>query len=133
MHEINPLTFARQLTLFYEDYWDKVAPVDLMDTKRHSDTATPIGTLYDNFNRLTEWVKSVILTEVDPGRRKSLVKTFLVIAEVPNYISMTQSPQHLKDLRNFAGLFSVMLGLSAAQVLKVNNHKDRYTFQVTGP
>lgn len=51
MHEVNPSIFARQLTMFYEDYWDKVAPVDLLDPKRQSDPTSPIGTLYDSFNR----------------------------------------------------------------------------------
>lgn len=55
MHEINPVTFAKQLTLFNEDYWNKVAPLDLLDPKRQADVATPIGTLYDNFNRFEIW------------------------------------------------------------------------------
>jgi hypothetical protein len=57
--------FARQLTLYHEDYWDKVSPLDLIDTNRHADPNTPIGILIDNFNRITDWVKSIIVTEVN--------------------------------------------------------------------
>lgn len=80
-YETDPAHFARQLTLYHEDYWDKVSPLDLLQPSRHSDTSTPIGkilillnfleilisntgSVINSFNKLTEWVKSVILTEV---------------------------------------------------------------------
>ncbi|TPX39964.1 hypothetical protein SeLEV6574_g06897 [Synchytrium endobioticum] len=113
--EIDPLEFARQMTLMEMKGFVKIQPVEFMK-KAWSDKQNPVSVNIRNMislsNKITGWVASNILAERDIKRRSTRVKHFIMIAE------------RCRALNNFNTLMSVLAGLQSAPIHRLKRTWD---------
>ncbi|KAF2762857.1 ras GEF [Pseudovirgaria hyperparasitica] len=110
--DIDPLEFARQLTIIESRLYGKVKPAECLNkiwhTKKTDDgepkTAVNVHALILHSNRLTNWVAQMILTQQDVKKRVVVIKHFVNVAE------------KCRTLNNFSTVTSILCALSTAPV-----------------
>jgi len=105
--------FAEQLTLFHYNIFQRISSAELLKPKSGKMmNNTSLGFFIQQFNVLSLWVKSTILTEGDLKKRRTTCKRLIDVCET------------LKEVRNFTGLFAIMAGLSSVSVQKLKDTWD---------
>lgn len=87
--DIDPIEFARQLTIIESKLYGKIKPVECLaktwEKKGKSDnhdTAPNVQALILHSNQLTNWVAEMILAQGDMKKRVAVIKHFVSIADV---------------------------------------------------
>jgi son of sevenless len=92
--DVEPLEFARQLTILESKLYGKIKPVECLDktwTKKAtngSDHAPNVKALILHSNQLTNWVAEMILQYPEVKKRVMIIKHFVAIADVSFSLSM---------------------------------------------
>ena len=89
--DLDPLETARQLTLIEMSIFMKIAPLELMkqewSKKNGTSTAVNIRAMTTMSTRITGWVICTILQEADLKRRALILKYFIKVGEVSQYLT----------------------------------------------
>lgn len=87
--DIDPLEFARQLTIIESRLYSKVRPVECLNKTwqkkvptGNSEPAANVKSLILHSNQLTNWVAEMILTQTDVKKRVVVIKHFVNVADV---------------------------------------------------
>lgn len=86
--DIDPMEFARQLTIIESKLYGKIKPVECLaktwekKAKSDSDTAPNVQSLILHSNQLTNWVAEMILQHAEVKKRVVVIKHFVAIADV---------------------------------------------------
>ena len=87
--DIDPVEFARQLTIIESNLYGKIKPTECLDktwqkklAKDEPDPASNVKALILHSNQLTNWVAQMILTQSDVKRRVVVIKHFVAVADV---------------------------------------------------
>eukprot|EP01130_Rhizamoeba_saxonica_P010296 TRINITY_DN4212_c0_g1_i2.p1 TRINITY_DN4212_c0_g1~~TRINITY_DN4212_c0_g1_i2.p1 ORF type:complete len:425 (-),score=60.47 TRINITY_DN4212_c0_g1_i2:111-1385(-) len=114
MTTINPLELARQITLLnYESLSNlKLSELDFKSWKNVNVESFTIDTIIEQSNRLSQWAKTEILTYPYPNGRIIVLKNMIKLA------------QHLKEMDNYMGMISIILGLTDSTITRVTQIWD---------
>lgn len=135
--DIDPLEFARQLTIVESKLYGKIKPVECLDktwqkkAKEGQPEPSPnVKSLILHSNQLTNWVAEMILGQADVKKRSAVIKHFVSIADV-SYIELYPSNtkflsrsanlrQKCRSLNNFSTLTSIVSALGTAPILRLS-------------
>ena len=113
--DIDPLEFARQLTVIESKLYGKIKPTECLNKtwqkkfkEGDPDPAENVKALILHSNQLTNWVAQMILTQQDVKRRVVVIKHFVTIAD------------KCRALNNFSCLTSIMSALGSAPIHRLN-------------
>lgn len=113
--DIDPLEFARQLTIIESKLYGKIKPTECLNKtwqkklkEGEPDPAENVKALILHSNQLTNWVAQMILTQQDVKRRVVVIKHFVTIAD------------KCRALNNFSCLTSIMSALGSAPIHRLN-------------
>ena len=113
--DIDPLEFARQLTIIESKLYGKIKPTECLNktwqkkiNDGDADPAENVKALILHSNQLTNWVAQMILTQQDVKRRVVVIKHFVTIAD------------KCRGLNNFSCLTSIMSALGSAPIHRLN-------------
>lgn len=111
--DIDPEELARQLAIFEANLYNRVKPVDCLDTAwSRSDPASGanIKAMILTSNRMAAWVAQAILTHMEAKKRAQVMKYFLQVADVSRTTGLV-------SLALTSKLISVPTALSPVQQL----------------
>lgn len=87
--DIDPLEFARQLTIIESRLYSKIRPTECLNktwqkkiATNESEPAGNVKSLILHSNQLTNWVAEMILTQTDVKKRVVVIKHFITVADV---------------------------------------------------
>jgi len=87
--DIDPLEFARQLTIIESRLYGKIKPPECLNkiwqkktVSQDTEPAANVKSLILHSNRLTNWVAEMILMQQDIKKRVAVIKHFVTVAEV---------------------------------------------------
>lgn len=91
--DIDPLELARQLTILEADVFRSSASYELLkkawSDKENPSAAPTIRRMIEISNQITFWVASAVLREKDVKKRGSIMKHFILIADVSSLFSIS--------------------------------------------
>ncbi|KAL9650385.1 hypothetical protein ABK040_016452 [Willaertia magna] len=104
----DPLEFARQLTLIEYKFFSKIEPKEFLSgawgkTSKY-ELATNIAYLTDRWNKMTQYIACVVLSNDDVKIRKKYITKFIEIADA------------LREIKNFHAVTEILSGLSNVSV-----------------
>lgn len=109
--DIDPVEFARQLTIIESSFYNKVKPQECLNKTWQRKVEGPgigpaanVKALILHSNQLTNWVAQMILTQQDLKKRVNVMKHFIAIADKCFAIS------------NFSTLTSIISALATAPI-----------------
>ena len=103
---------ARQLTLMEYDLLRMVTVTGLLDyvvIKRKTPAAERVRDVIQHFNKISDWISTEIVKEVDDDKRIFLLKQFIFLGKT------------LLEINNINGIMEVWSGLNSAPVRKVQS------------
>lgn len=112
--EIDPLEFARQLTIVESRLYGKIKPVECLEKiweKKDDETggrAPNVRTLILHSNQVTNCVAEMILSHSELKKRANVIKHFVAIAD------------KCRSLNNFSSLTAIVSALGTAPILRLN-------------
>ncbi|GAB7339223.1 hypothetical protein MBLNU457_5880t1 [Dothideomycetes sp. NU457] len=113
--DIDPLEFARQLTIIESRLYCKIKPTECLNktwqkklAEGEADPASNVKALILHSNQLTNWVAQMILTQADVKRRQVVIKQFVSIAD------------KCRALNNFSTLTSIISALGTAPIHRLS-------------
>jgi son of sevenless-like protein len=83
--DIEPEELARQLALFEANLYNRILPVDCLDTawsRSNPENGANIKAMINTSNRMAAWVAQAILIHIDAKKRAQVMKYFLQVADV---------------------------------------------------
>ena len=101
---------ARQLTLIEHELYRQVTVTGLLDyviTKRKNSGAEKVREVIVHFNKISDWISSEIVKEVDDDKRVFLLKQYVFLGKM------------LQEINNMNGMMEMWSGLNSAPVRKV--------------
>jgi len=112
LFQIDPLEFARQMTLRDEEIYRKIKPRELMNQAySQKDVAQIISPnvvqLIQRFNSMSAWVQAAIVKETQFKRRKKTLSRFIKIAS------------KLREIKNFHSMMAIVLGVMSPPVSRL--------------
>ncbi|KAI7828926.1 ras guanine nucleotide exchange factor domain-containing protein [Gamsiella multidivaricata] len=108
--EIDPLEFARQLTIMEAAVYNKIRPVECLAKAWTSDDpevaakAVNIKKMIETSNLLSNWINELVLSEKEIRKRVLVIRHLVLIAE------------KLRQLNNFSVLSAAMAALSLSPI-----------------
>ena len=109
--DIDPLEFARQLTVIESRLYAKIRPVECLNKTWQKkiptgdpEPATNVKSLILHSNQLTNWVAEMILTQTDVKKRVVVIKHFVNVAD------------KCRSFNNFSTLTSIISALGTAPI-----------------
>ncbi|EWC48563.1 hypothetical protein DRE_01785 [Drechslerella stenobrocha 248] len=109
--DIDPLEFARQLTIIESRAYTKIKPIECLGKAWSKpspadapDPAENVKAMILNSNQLTNWVAEMILNQPEVKKRVVVIKHFIAVAE------------KCKFLNNFSTLTAIISALSTAPI-----------------
>ncbi|KAK5081926.1 cell division cycle-related protein [Exophiala xenobiotica] len=112
---IDPLEFARQLTIVESRLYGRIKPVECLEKiwerKEHDETggrAPNVRALILHSNQVTNCVAEMILNNTEVKKRVGVVKRFVEIAD------------KCRTLNNFSSLTAIVSALGTAPILRLN-------------
>lgn len=121
--DIDPVEFARQLTIIESSLYSKVKPTECLNKTWHrkdeADVAPNIKALILHSNQLTNWVAELILTQSDVKKRVVVIKHFVSVAD------------KCRQLNNFSTLTSIISALGTAPIHRLNRTWVQVTARTT--
>ncbi|KAK6350152.1 hypothetical protein TWF696_006396 [Orbilia brochopaga] len=110
--DIDPLEFARQLTIIESRAYTKIKPIECLGkawSKPSPSDSTPdpaenVKAMILNSNQLTNWVAEMILNQPEVKKRVVVIKHFIAVAE------------KCRSLNNFSTLTAIISALSTAPI-----------------
>ena len=109
--DVDPLEFARQLTIIEAKSYAKLKVVECLSkgwskqpTAGAPDPAQNIRAIITQSNQLTNWVAEMILTQPEPRKRVLVIKHFIAVAE------------KCRSLNNFSTLTAILAALQTASI-----------------
>ncbi|KAL6070206.1 Ral guanine nucleotide dissociation stimulator [Balamuthia mandrillaris] len=106
--EVNPLEFARQLTILEFQCFVKIQPKECMglawSKKDKQEKAPNVLFFIESFNRISKWVVSQILAEEALKQRAKVLEHFIQIL------------LHCKELQNYNAMMEINAGLHSSSV-----------------
>lgn len=110
---IHAMELARQITLMEFEVFAGIRSSELLNvawTSKHKERDAPNICLYTSrFNKMSNWISSLILKEKSAGDRAVLIEYFLVVQ------------RNLANINNFAGVFEIQAALSSAHISRLEN------------
>ncbi|KAI9713072.1 MAG: hypothetical protein M1820_001057 [Bogoriella megaspora] len=113
--DIDPVEFARQLTIIESNLYGKVKPTECLNktwqrkvNKDEADPAANVKAVILHSNQLTNWVAQMILAQGDVKRRVVVIKHFVTVAD------------KCRALNNFSTLTSIISALGTAPIHRLN-------------
>ncbi|OJD12860.1 hypothetical protein AJ78_06610 [Emergomyces pasteurianus Ep9510] len=113
--DIDPLEFARQLTIIESRLYAKIKPTECLNktwqkklAPDEPDPAANVKALILHSNQLTNWVAEMILHQQDVKRRVVVIKHFVLIAE------------RCRAMNNYSTLTSIISALGTAPVHRLS-------------
>lgn len=122
--QTQPDTFARQLAIMELNLFQRIEPHELhmwvksSEKAKRAKAAPNMLRLTNNFNRMTAWVATEIVTTANPKQRISTLKRFILVA------------QYCLKYKNYQGLLEVMLGMQDTAVARLSAWRalpEKYT------
>eukprot|EP01119_Soliformovum_irregulare_P012562 TRINITY_DN326_c0_g1_i5.p1 TRINITY_DN326_c0_g1~~TRINITY_DN326_c0_g1_i5.p1 ORF type:complete len:1012 (+),score=277.58 TRINITY_DN326_c0_g1_i5:1134-4169(+) len=117
LFDIDPIEFARHLTIIESDYFRAIASKELLTntwTKSTMGDSSPhLLTFITHFNQISCWVSYLVVKEASLKKRANLIIRFLKIAK------------ECMNLNNFNAVFEITSGLQQAAV-----HRLRKTWEI---
>jgi hypothetical protein len=122
--QTQPDTFARQLAIMELNLFQRIEPHEMhmwvksSDKAKRAKAAPNLLRLTNNFNRMTAWVATEIVTTANPKQRISTLKRFILVA------------QYCLKYKNYQGLLEVMLGMQDTCVSRLSAWRalpEKYT------
>jgi hypothetical protein len=112
LFQIDPLEFARQMTLRDEEVYKRIKPRELMNQaysqKDIAHIVSPnVIQLIQRFNKISEWVQTAIVKETQYKRRKTTLSRFIKIAG------------KLREINNFHSMMAIVLGIESPPVSRL--------------
>jgi son of sevenless-like protein len=108
---IDPLEIARQLTLIDERMFQSITPSEVLNqawTKPKKAELSPnICAINNQYNIIVNWVKTEILSELDPNTRKLISEKFLEVID------------HLRELNNYNGMYEIVSAIDSSPVWRL--------------
>eukprot|EP01129_Flabellula_baltica_P008897 TRINITY_DN3560_c0_g1_i1.p1 TRINITY_DN3560_c0_g1~~TRINITY_DN3560_c0_g1_i1.p1 ORF type:complete len:664 (-),score=111.14 TRINITY_DN3560_c0_g1_i1:421-2412(-) len=115
---LHPDLIVEQLCLMDQEYYRKISPIELLDTKwskGNKEIESPNVMKYIRyFNNTSAWVSSQILKESNIKSRATVLNRFIYIAD------------KCRSLKNFNSVMVVLSSLQSASIFRL-----KYTWQVT--
>ncbi|ETN41940.1 uncharacterized protein HMPREF1541_03879 [Cyphellophora europaea CBS 101466] len=112
--DVDPLEFARQLTILESKLYGKIKPVECLDktwTRKGpingADPAPNVKALILHSNQLTNWVAEMILHHPEVKKRVMVIKHFVAIAD------------KCRSLNNFSSMTSITSALGTSPILRL--------------
>jgi len=106
--DFHPLEIARQMTLIDHKLFVAIPPNELLNKHSLKSESCPFLTkLAERFNRVTSWICTEITVEANIKQRRKIISHFIIIGV------------KLLAMRNYAGLMSVVIGLSQYSVSRM--------------
>jgi len=88
--DIDPEELARQLAIFEANLYNRIKPVDCLDTawsRSNPEDGANIKAMILTSNRMAAWVAQAILTHIDAKKRAQVMKYFLQVADVSSVLA----------------------------------------------
>jgi len=127
---IDPLEFARQLTIAEARLYGKIKPVECLEKiweRKENDEsggrAPNVRALILHSNQVTNCVAEMILNNTEVKKRVTVVKHFVNIADVSPRTHATEHAdlyQKCRELNNFSSLTAIVSALGTAPILRLN-------------
>ncbi|KAF8936047.1 hypothetical protein BGZ47_009689 [Haplosporangium gracile] len=108
--ELDPLEFARQLTIMEANYFNKIKPIECLAKAWMSDDpeiaakAANIKKMIETSNLFSNWIDEIVLGEKDPKKRAAILRHLITVAE------------KLRQLNNFSMLSATTAALSHSPI-----------------
>ncbi|KAF9544274.1 hypothetical protein EC957_012237 [Mortierella hygrophila] len=108
--ELDPLEFARQLTIMEANYFNKIKPIECLAKAWMSDDpeiaakAANIKKMIETSNLFSNWIDEIVLGEKDPKKRAAILRHLIAVAE------------KLRQLNNFSMLSATTAALSHSPI-----------------
>jgi hypothetical protein len=86
--ELDPLEFARQLTIMEANYFNKIKPIECLAKAWMSDDpeiaakAVNIKKMIETSNLFSNWIDEIVLGEKDAKKRAAILRHLITVAEV---------------------------------------------------
>ncbi|KAI9687779.1 MAG: hypothetical protein M1822_001859 [Bathelium mastoideum] len=113
--DIDPIEFARQLTIIESNLYGKIKPTECLDKtwnrrleRDEPEPAANVKALILHSNQLTNWVAQMILNQADVKRRVVVIKHFVAVAD------------KCRAMNNFSTLTSIISALGTAPIHRLN-------------
>ena len=114
--DVDPLEFARQITLIESDLFSKIKPTEFLDQSWAKEEklikATNICEMIQWSYHVTQWLISEIILSKDTKARVAV------------YEKIVQLAQHLDQLHNFNGVKEVLLAVQSPIIKALNKMKE---------
>ncbi|KAG0287860.1 hypothetical protein BGZ96_008279 [Linnemannia gamsii] len=108
--ELDPLEFARQLTIMEANYFNKIKPIECLAKAWMSDDpeiaakAVNIKKMIETSNLFSNWIDEIVLGEKDAKKRAAILRHLITVAE------------KLRQLNNFSMLSATTAALSHSPI-----------------
>ncbi|KAK5809783.1 ras guanine nucleotide exchange factor domain-containing protein [Linnemannia elongata] len=108
--ELDPLEFARQLTIMEANYFNKIKPIECLakawmsDDPEIASKAANIKKMIETSNLFSNWIDEIVLSEKDPKKRAAILRHLITVAE------------KLRQLNNFSMLSATTAALSHSPI-----------------
>jgi hypothetical protein len=99
--DIDPEELARQLAIFEANLYNRIKPVDCLDTawsRSNREDGANIKAMILTSNRMAAWVAQAILTHIDAKKRAQVMKYFLQVADVSMTTPSSPYPYRRTDM-----------------------------------
>ncbi|KAF8333499.1 ras guanine nucleotide exchange factor domain-containing protein [Cantharellus anzutake] len=111
--DIDPLEFARQLTLKESELFMKIRAMDcLARAKDGQSDDDSIRAIISMSNKLADWVNDAVLSKDDPRKRALLIKHFILTAE------------RCRSLNNFSTMAALVAALNSPPIRRLKRTWD---------
>ncbi len=110
--DLTPVEVARQMTRLDAALFEVIETRDFLETawtSKNPNVATSVKAITKQFNRMSQWVASMILREEDLRRRSAVIEFFIMTAET------------CLQLNNFNGLLQIIGSLSKTEIHRLTN------------
>jgi hypothetical protein len=110
--DLAPMELARQMTRLDAALFEVIETRDFLETawtSKNPNVATSVKAITKQFNRMSQWVASVILSEDDLRRRALVIEFFILTGEA------------CLEINNFNGLLQIIGSLSKTEIHRLTN------------